>query len=195
MTRNKCIFVHIPKAAGTSVLQALTKSSKHVRRDHCTIQEFIASSRALYNSYFSFAFVREPTDRVLSIHRYLMKGGNHTTDFELSSLIREKYFTSEKFVFDFLSKESIHLHKLTTPQHRFICDENGKSLVNYVGKFESIDYDFAKIANRLKIGGSLPKSNQSSSIRNQEVQKAIRERVKELYSRDFELFYPERLTD
>ena len=74
-TRNKCIFIHIPKAAGTSVLAALGKT-KEKGRDHVSWQVYKKASSRKFARYYKFTFVRNPYDRALSAYRYILSGGN-----------------------------------------------------------------------------------------------------------------------
>ena len=72
--RNKCIFIHIPKAAGTSVLAALGKKSEK-GRDHVSWQTYKKADSKKFNNYFKFSFVRNPYDRAFSAYHYILKGG------------------------------------------------------------------------------------------------------------------------
>lgn len=53
MDHHKCIFIHIPKAAGTSVLNILSK--KKINRDHCNYNVFLQASKKNSKSILNFA--------------------------------------------------------------------------------------------------------------------------------------------
>jgi hypothetical protein len=74
----ECIFIHVPRCAGTSVSSGLfgRPSGTHINaRMFQTVY-----SRGEWERYFKFAFVRSPWDRLLSAFRYLRKGGSIESD-------------------------------------------------------------------------------------------------------------------
>lgn len=192
MTKNKCIFVHIPKAAGTSVLQALAGHTGHIRRDHVTVHNCLSASRIRFEEYYKFTVVREPSDRIRSVYRYLVAGGNKTTDRSFSAKISSSFKTLDEFVFDFLDHATIHSVTLIKPQYTFLCDSEFNVLVDFVGRFENLEADFNLIADKLGLRPDLPKLNRGSSDL-VELSVEAELKIKELYMKDYELFYPSRL--
>ena len=51
-------------------------------------------------------------------------------------------------------------HPLET-QKSFVTDINGNSLVDFIGRFETLEVDFAKVCSKLKISATLPCLNRS----------------------------------
>ncbi len=192
MTKNNCIFIHIPKAAGTSVLQALNGTLGHIQRDHFTITECITASRKHYEEFFSFAFTREPLDRALSTYNYLVNGGNKTTDLALANTINNNFSNFDEYVAGFLDHDTIHVSKLTKPQFCYVCDERFSIKVDFVGSFENINDDFKYVARRLGLDGHLPQTNYSKKSF-YEPSDTTKAKLYELYKRDYELFYPDQL--
>jgi len=71
---SNCIFIHIPKNAGTSVeniFGVTTPSSQHF-----TAAELQNDSFHDFEKLFKFCLVRNPYERMLSSYRYLSTGGN-----------------------------------------------------------------------------------------------------------------------
>lgn len=190
MTKNKCIFVHIPKAAGTSVLQALAGHSGHIQRDHFTIHDCISASRKRYNEYFKFTIVREPIDRIRSVYQYLSNGGNKRTDLPLAKKINDEFKDFNEFVIGFLNHESIHSLKLTKPQYTFLCDENYNVLVDFAGRYESLENDFNEVASIIGLEVRLPSANRSEP-KSITISPDAEKKIRELYRKDYELFYSE----
>ena len=188
MCRHNCVFIHIPKAAGTSVLRALSGSKKHIQRDHCSAFNFISADKYRFDRSFKFAFVREPIDRLQSVHRYLLSGGNGTNNKRLSSEIQEYYSEFDQFVMNYLDEMRLHTEVLFRPQFSFLCNERYEVLVDYIGKYETINIDFDHIKNRLNLKNSLPLSNVSSVESNDVVSSQAVGKIRELYAKDFELF-------
>jgi hypothetical protein len=61
-------------------------------------------------------------------------------------------------------------------------------LVDFVGRYEQIDKDFEIIKSQLNLSGDLPKSNISKASSETRLDVKVVDRIKELYSKDFELF-------
>lgn len=188
MCKNNCIFIHIPKAAGTSVLHALTGSTEHVQRDHCSAFNFRSADKKRFANSFKFAFVRHPIDRLQSVHRYLLSGGNGINNKRLSSIISTDYPQFEDFVLDYLDPMRLHTEVLFKPQISFLCNEHYEVLVDFVGKYERINEDFEIVKTKLNLNTELPKSNVSKVSSVVALDLKVQEKVYELYSKDFELF-------
>ena len=56
------------------------------------------------------------------------------------------------------------------PQAEFLCDEDGRLMVDFVGRFESLDDDFRVVCSRLGLAPCrLPRLNQSRSLLRRDV--------------------------
>ncbi|GAA0856963.1 sulfotransferase family 2 domain-containing protein [Aliiglaciecola litoralis] len=189
MTKHKCVFIHIPKAAGTSILQTLNGKNTHIQRDHANVQTFIASNKALFEKSFTFTIVREPTDRVLSIYKYLKNGGNGRGDLKTADLINAKFKNINDFVMHYMSVDLLSNQLLFKPQYTFICDEHYNIKVDFVGRFESLEQDFAHICKVLNIHRKLKKVNTSKHTDQDLVlSDESKQKISQLYNKDFELF-------
>ena len=187
--RHNCVFVHIPKTAGTSVLLKLTK--KTISRDHCSYREYLTADIKKFNKYFKFSFVRNPYDRLVSVYHYLKSGGNGSPgDLYYSKIINNHQEDFSAFVSTFLNEYTIHEHLLFKPQYLFVCDHTGKLMVDYIGYFETLNSDFSYISRKIGISGTLKKTNPSSRgpwinyYKNQN----IGDKIYKLYKKDFEIF-------
>lgn len=133
------IFFHVPKTAGSSIRAALASLPGSVRQGqkHQTPRQFERASifNLRYRLYFRFCFVRDPWERFGSLHRFLATR-KHTqglvpadvNDFALALDQREPWLMRRKSI---------------RPQYRYA------RYVSFVGKFESIEQDFARIAARI----------------------------------------------
>ncbi|GAA5218524.1 sulfotransferase family 2 domain-containing protein [Corallincola platygyrae] len=190
MDKYECIYIHIPKAAGTSVLSALMDGDPNPDRDHTGFKTYLESNPAKFNRYFKFSFVRDPWDRLISVYTYLKGGGNGGADRYFEQLIADKYPTFEDFVLEYLDKDRIHQHILLRPQFLFLYDHKDECRVDFVGRLESIDDDFENVAARLKLECKLPKSNRSKRKKKEAYlsNPKVINKIADLYSRDIELF-------
>lgn len=156
----RCVFVHIPKNAGQSIEHCFLGLLKldWKRRDqllmrynprpelgpprlaHLKAQEYVSCgymTQRQYERYFSFAFVRNPWDRVVSFYKHL--GFANIVDFKTFALdILPNRIWRQK-------------HWFVGPQSEFILDNEGKCLVDFVGRFENLQEDFAQIAQRIDL--------------------------------------------
>ena len=187
---NECIFIHVPKVAGTSILSVLSDGKYF--RDHCSYKDYQQSDPIKFKRYFKFAFVRNPYDRLVSAYLYLLAGGNQMDDLVISNELVESYPTFDRFVLSYLDQEKIYRHNLFKPQHLFLFDFNDNLMVDYLGRFETIEDDYNYVAAKLGISIKLPSKNASSRAKvsflkyykNEDVLKT----VYSLYKLDFELF-------
>lgn len=186
--KHKCIFIHIPKTAGTSIVSILGNGV--VNRDHVRYLIYLKSNKQKFNEYFKFAFVRNPFDRIVSVYQYFNQGGNRNEDLYYQEIFKNKYNTFEKFVLEFLNKDIIHEHNLLRPQYLFIYDFKGECQVDYIGKFEDIDNGFDIISKKLNISQKLPKANSSKRKKYKEYYQnnRVKEKIILLYKKDFEFF-------
>lgn len=160
-SRHKCIFIHIPKAAGTSVLRALGHKGS---RDHATYREYKIANSSKFDSYFKFTFVRHPVTRFESSFRYYKAGGNQRSTDQYFFDIIKKYKMSANDFCDFIADKQHYIYTpMFWPQTLFFLEVGEVSQVDFIGKFESIEADFNIVLNKLGIKGKLEKLNQSKN--------------------------------
>jgi len=81
--------------------------------------------------------------------------------------------------------------RAVTPQAKFLFDERRYRLVNFVGRFENLDEDFAKVCDKLGLGPqSLPHENAARARRpyRDYYNAQTRALVETLYREDIERF-------
>lgn len=167
---HNCIFIHIPKAGGSSILRPLFDSSLPegsvilnqqldstdgilfdwgFRHNHGRAKRRVIRQSGL----FSFSFVRNPWDRAVSLYYWQMRlcqlqGMNYKaisfSDF-VHQLDRGR-FTNGPKGFDFLVK----------PQCKWLVDWRGVN-VDFVGKIEFVERDMRRVYKSL---GVTPKDHQ-----------------------------------
>lgn len=170
--KHKCIFVEVPKTASSSIRAILGKSPK----PHMDLSEinklletgwtpydsmknrlleclYLARSkkrrieigRRKFETYFKFGFVRNPWDRVVSLYE------------RTEPLQMKDKMTFDEFVdwIQFSSSTCIH-----SSPHRYqldwFVDGSGTLLADFIGRFETLESDWATVAQRLGLHESLP---------------------------------------
>lgn len=161
---HKFMFIHIPKAAGTSVRMffvdnpavVVDKSDRLTGSRHETMVEFyerLGRDAKSYKGYYKFCFVRNPWDRIVSAYHYLQ--------INMSNL-KEKFSSFEEFI-DLIADENSLTNQYRTmrPQVDFFLDKDGQRLVNLVGRYETMEDDLKKIGKRLNLDIDLDRINVS----------------------------------
>lgn len=197
------LFVHIEKAAGTSIQDALRPFATwvkdyHWRRRLCwlgpvnrlglyrflafpehTTAEMVRRClpQDFYNNLFKFAFVRNPWDRLVSRHAHLLR----STDRRRHQLVsRMKNFE------DFIAWE---IQRGSAYQFKYVLGRDGQNLVDFIGRYERLSDDFAEVCARLGVKAELPHANISEHRDYRSYYTpATRDFVAQHFRRDIELF-------
>lgn len=129
-------------------------------------------------NFFSFAFVRNPYDRLASFCTFFQE--------VKLSMARDPAGTMKSVLTDL----KLRNHVLLAPQCHFICNDNDEFTVSFVGKYETLQNDFDHVCRKLNIPVStLPEINRSKRSKIVEsFDKELIEMVESIYHRDFELF-------
>lgn len=155
--RNNCVFIHVPKSAGTSVLQALGK--KNGGRDHLPWYVYYTANPSYFAKAFKFSFVRNPWSKALSAYSYLKYGGNQKGDLEASKIINQ-YGDFDDFIINGLGRGHFRNHLLFLPQSEFVVNGAGNVVVDFLGRFENLEKDFLTVAKKLHLKHKIPITNQ-----------------------------------
>lgn len=105
------------------------RASDYVKYGHVTETEF--------ETYFKFAFVRNPWARIVSEYKYR----GHMNQYSFKD-----------FLFKYIPKPSWndqYCHII--PQYDFLYNSEGKLLVDFVGKLENLQKDYEKVCQKLDI--------------------------------------------
>lgn len=165
----KCIFVHIPKTAGQSIehiflellgLSYKTRAPLLLRKNdspelgppmlaHLKIDQYLECkylTEEQLNSYFKFAFVRNPWSRMISFYKYLGYSRRMSFKAFLMNSFKREVWTQ--------------MHWFVSPQSEFICNKDGEVTVDFVGRFENLQDDFNDVCLSLGIPHTvLPRIN------------------------------------
>ncbi len=184
---HRCIFIHIPKAAGTSVVRTLFgEGSRHLR-----YTQYEQANPRKFREYFKFTFVRNPWSRLYSAYSFLQKGGMNDMDRRWAKEHLAGFADFDSFVKGWVTPENIRSWIHFYPQHYFICDDALNLKLDFVGHFETLNQDFTHVQQQLGMPVTpLPNINSSAGQKHytdhysHEAQKI----VASVYSEDISLF-------
>lgn len=97
---------------------------------------------ATFNQCFKFAFIRNPWDKAISQYHYM------ATREDLREYIGMLPNDSFKKYLELIQKK---IHVQWEQQYKFIFDENGKVIIDFLGRFESFHRDVNYVLARLGI--------------------------------------------
>jgi len=114
---------------------------------HLKAAGFPELTKAEFNSFYKFSFVRNSWARMYSWYANIMKDELH----------RQQYgITSDSFTYKEFLKEKID--HCTFSQLYFLQNKRGDVPMDFIGRFENLQEDFDKVCEQLKIEDStLPK--------------------------------------
>lgn len=178
-----CVFIHIPKTAGTSIRKGVWES----RYEGPVFGGIPTEWKGLY----SFAFVRHPLQRMVSAYKMFTEGAKGDTNWKLPPDARPltieafvEIVTDESIIYDDRRKtfeEKIRHH--TIPQtHDFNCLKEAK----FIGRYERLDEDFNTVLKQMNMERHLPKMHTTTPVQWQDLlQGSLLERCIEFYREDF----------
>ncbi|MCC6680133.1 MAG: sulfotransferase family 2 domain-containing protein [Phycisphaeraceae bacterium] len=159
--QRRCLFVHVPKAAGISVAHSLFG---HRGGAHLTMRHYRVLFETLlgvkdFDQYYKFSFVRNPWDRVFSSYTFLLAGGLLPQDQRYANASVRQYSSFHDFVLNWLTPENIRKIPHFRMQLYYLVDEQHRLAMDYVGRFETLKADYAHVRQVLGFGGELTKMN------------------------------------
>ena len=181
----RSVFIHIPKTGGASIRRGFFQNEVDGPK-HGFIPE-------RWQKRFKFAFVRNPYDRLISAWKMFSQGMDETVwerpeDHRGISLSAFMDIVEDESI-EFGAKRRTAEEKIrhhTIPQtHPFNCLQ----FADFVGRFEVLEQDFAKVCEKLGIEFTgLPNMNKSRGEAESEhfSDEGLRSRVQSYYKDDFE---------
>jgi len=151
----------VPKAAGSSVGKYVRENIKLTQDDRDLQKEYAQYSKKhgyafpnhtpaevkkkfigedVYHEYFSFTFVRNPYSLLVSLYEY-----THQKEKDIFEKNGWKLSRFQENILNNSFEDWVMNFETGRPQTDMICSSSGEILVNYIGKTEHFNLDFAKI--------------------------------------------------
>ena len=207
----KFIFVHVPKAAGTSVTRELSRyttfrdlevggsrygeklqdmyAARFDLRKHSPARTIAAKAgEAAWKEFFVFAFVRCPFARAYSLFRFLNRWRDGPHHARVAALTFDQFITS-----DLVTKGLIEIAR---PQSYWLSDMEGRLLkgIDFIGRVERFDDDFGFILSTVLRKPTVYRTNERSNVSadpdewRDALSADARAAIEEVYACDFALF-------
>jgi len=190
----RCIFIHIPRAAGTSIKEALELPG----RGHLPWQYYYLVYPEQWGSYLKFTVVRNPYERVVSAYAYARMDksywhdnlGQETPHPDYELLSQKSFSECCEILRD---NRELLKHEAWRQQHAWVAKKDNGSyalMVDLVLRHENLENDFRTLCEKLGVQDiQLPHINPSPreeyrSYYNEETKRII----EEAYAADIELF-------
>lgn len=147
------VLIHINKTGGSSIERALGLPLRHwtavEKRDQLGPERWAKK--------FTFAFVRNPWDKVVSHYQYRIE--TNQTEMGDGSLGFKEWVT---LAYGERDPRYYNGPRWFMPQVDWISDADGTRLVNFVGRFERLEADFDYVREQIGTGSPLPHMKASS---------------------------------
>ncbi len=161
--RGTFFFVWINKTGGASVAKSLgiRFDSKGSWYNHYTAEELREAVGAqLFDDAFTFCFVRNPWDRVVSQFSFRIATGQNglTSESDFNEWVIAAYQDCDAAFRDW--------PRMFMPQIDWITDSEGDLLLDFVGHFETLQRDFETVTSKIGLPSrQLQKLNQTKRRR------------------------------
>jgi hypothetical protein len=184
MRRRNLIFVHVPRAAGTSISLALFGSRNTL---HHSIRYFKTIHPGFYDSADSFAVLREPFARFVSSYAFVRAGGTRSCRLSAPFRAETAHIRGVDDYLDYLEgRDVLALDFVMRPQAWFVTDlASGAPLVKNLFLLEEEQSGLARFLEGHGVT-ALPRLNASERIACR-LSPRQRQRVERLYAADFAL--------
>lgn len=202
MKNNKCIFLHVPKCAGSSIehvciennilidsvnqVRGINDTNLMNKREKTNVYTTIEAEEDII---FSFTFIRNPYDRLVSAWR----------DYQVSVDYLDKPFAT--FVKHFVLGPQGNRDKQWfrwshvmpfTDQRMKIFDAQLNPIVNFIGKFETLQQDFDTVCDKISLASQklphIKKSKHRTKHYTEHYDDELVDIVSTIYSKDIEYF-------
>jgi chondroitin 4-sulfotransferase 11 len=183
----RCLFIHIPKTAGTSVSKALFGD---VHSHHFSYRVYQRANPRKFQQFFKFTFVRNPYDRLVSAYFHVLREGANWSGIAVGQWWRRAVQPHPDFASFVRSLSGFDLMRCSMhfwPQSHFICRQDGCIMVDFIGRYENIEEDFNTVARRLGMAAPLPRANRSAHAHySTYYDPNLQEIAAKLYAQDFQ---------
>lgn len=190
---NNAIFLHIPKTAGTSLLNALGAERHPHFLTHVPAEAYQRLVPELWDRAFKFTFVRDPQDRLASTFFFLRDGTNwpdqiRWADKKLRGMEFPEFLESLRTRFAY--RQSVLSEPFFWPQSDYLRSGRGYVTLDAIYRFEELNSGAKEVSERLgRTWDSLPHDRKLQRPKSADLYDAKAARmVGRLYAKDYKMF-------
>jgi hypothetical protein len=193
LRRSNTIFVHVPKAAGSTINLSLFG----YRIGHRSIESFWQADPIFTEQAFKFTFVRHPYFRFVSAYRYLLAGGMSSRDADYQRRFPDAFRSLRAFAeasedpafrnaIIHLRQQCEYLSIPSTAHYKVFMDYVGKTefLNEHIELLQTLMPD--DLSRRLQLAKEVRMNSMKSQ--DSEIDPDVFQSVRKTYQNDFELF-------
>lgn len=198
---HKFIFVHVRKAAGSSIRDTLeplsikpakklaSKVKSRLLKTEVVYQKFAYRQhsdilkvkkimpKAIFDAYFKFAFIRNPWKRLVSEIEFIKRTPDHGRFKKVNKISFDEYIVYQS------KRGDAHMVNM-------LCDKNGILQMDFIGRFENLQEDWNYVCSKLNIENKqLTHRKRGDKIDySQYYNQKNKDLVSKLWSKDIETF-------
>ncbi|MFC7338082.1 class I SAM-dependent methyltransferase [Haloferula chungangensis] len=134
----KCLFIHIPKAAGSSISMGLYGR----QIGHTKIKDWLNRYPSTTREIMSMAVIRDPYSRFISAFNFLKSGGMNQKDKEFSDLYIAQYQSADEFALAMIDPNmqgKILNYWHFQPQINYVTNHRGEIQVKLLIDFRALE--------------------------------------------------------
>lgn len=202
----KCIFIHIPKCAGSSISKFLADGKtfawkspnyeflfgwcpkRNIHLQHATVKQLLETeliTEEIWKSYNKFTVVRNPWDRCYSDYLWMQKDTN------IKGSFKDFIYKQGPFQAILNFRENMHYRGDHLLKQTDFFDLSGLNSIDFIARFENLSEDFNHIISQLNINKEFNVKENISKNRHSHYSyfytKTKRKIVEELYGEDISI--------
>ena len=186
----KCIFIHIPRCAGSSVELAIDGRdwwNVDYKKKHLSVVSAKELYKEYWEDYFKFAFIRNPWSLEVSWYFWKKQFLNNLTFKEF--IKNEDLNKTVKLSSEFDDKKLFNIYPNLTNCFDYL-QINDEIEVDFVGRFENLKEHLSLISKKLNI--SIPKLGPVNKTDHEDFKKYYDDETREIigkrYKKDIDFF-------
>jgi chondroitin 4-sulfotransferase 11 len=185
--KDQLIFIHIPKAAGMSMVKALYgKNQSH----HAKAIDYKYADEKAFATRVFFAVTRNPYTRLYSAYNYLKNDGMNIVDKVWYDIYIKRYKNFDDFILNGLEIAINENAEHFIPQYKFVVDDSNNLICDFIGNIENMEPTYAFLK-RMGVNLKLAHLNSSTTDADEYINMYSQEAIKKvnlLYKQDFKFF-------
>lgn len=159
LPEKRLIYLEMPKVANSAIKASMLNKefpdAFSIQQESLKYTEHSLNGK--HRNFYKFTFVRNPMERVVSCYENKYHGDQKTIGINIKEydhylfgyIKKDKGFSN--FLFRIALIPDAYKDQHFKPQYKIAYDQNGKKRVNYIGKYERLNEEYGKIAQKYNL--------------------------------------------